>query len=77
MALKEVKRSTEDAYTGRGPLPPYGVIIHMQCSKSGASPVNHIYYVHLRWGYVYRVWGVWLCLEYVLVLEVNTLKCLY
>jgi len=32
----------------------------MQCSRKGTPAVNHIYYVHLRWGYVFRgmVWVV-------------------
>ena len=35
--------------------------IHQQCSRSGAPAVNHIYYVYLRWGFVFMVWVCLLC----------------
>jgi len=31
--------------------------IHVQCSRLGTPAVNHIYRVHLRWGYVFRGCG--------------------
>ena len=46
-----------------------GVIIYVELHRLGVSPVNHIYYVHLRWGYVFRdmggfgCWGIWWGLE--------------
>ena len=33
------------------------VIIHMQCDGLGTPTVNHIYYVHLRWGHVFSGMG--------------------
>ena len=39
--------------------------IHVECDRLGAPTVNHIYYVHLRWGYVDSGmgglvgWGIW------------------
>jgi len=42
-----------------------GVIIHVECDRLGAPTVNHIYYVHFRWGYVDSgivweySWGIW------------------
>jgi hypothetical protein len=46
---------------GRQGPPPIGALLYT-CSykEPGAPAVNHIYYVHLRWGYVFRgmVWVV-------------------
>ena len=38
-----------------------GVIIYVQCDRLGTPTVNHIYYVHLRWGYVDSGMGGLLC----------------
>ena len=46
--------------------------IHVQCDRLGVSPVNHIYYVHLRWGYVDSGMGGVCCVgEYGEGLEVD------
>ena len=48
--------------------------IHMQCSRLGVSPVNHIYYVYLRWVYVFRDMGLFVVLgNMVFVMEVDGL----
>ena len=54
-------------HTQRGSQGHRGYVryIHVECDRLGAPTVNHIYYVHLRWGYVYRgvgglLWlGIW------------------
>jgi len=42
----------------------------MQCSRLGTPAVNHIYYVHLRWGYVFRGVAGLVVGEYEVVMEV-------
>jgi hypothetical protein len=41
-ALKEVKRRTEDAYTGHGPLPYVGVLFIASAAHGFLKGVNHL-----------------------------------
>ena len=74
LSLAEQLLTQAQAYFKKGCRGHRGTLryIHVQCDRLGVSPVNHIYYVHLRWGYVFSDMGGLLG-NMVFVLEVNTL----
>ena len=55
LSLAEQLLTQAQAYFKKGCRGHRGTLryIHVQCDRLGVSPVNHIYYVHLRWGYVF------------------------
>ena len=59
-ALKEVKRRTEDAYTGYGPLPIGALLFIASAAHEVFEGVNQFDHVSLEEGYVFRgmVWVV-------------------
>ena len=74
LSLAEQLLTQAQAYFKKGCRGHRGTLryIHVQCDRLGVSPVNHIYYVHLRWGYVFRGVGglLWLG-NMVFVMEVD------